>query len=140
MPEFLELLAPGPALERLLGSLQAREIPAEEVETLSALGRVNARAVLAPERLPAFPRSTVDGFAVRVKDTFGASESLPAYLALAGEVPMGRTPDFGLEAAQAALIHTGGMLPRGADGVVMVEHTQFARPAEVERAPGRRGC
>ena len=140
MPEFLELLAPGPALERLLGSLPAREIPVEEIPTLSALGRVNARAVLAPESLPAFPRSTVDGFAVRVKDTFGASESLPAYLALAGEVPMGRTPDFGLEAAQAALIHTGGMLPQGADGVVMVEHTQFARPAEVEvlraAAPG----
>jgi molybdopterin molybdotransferase len=66
----------------------------------------------------------VDGYAVRAKDTFGASDSLPAYLTLIGEVPMGDTPSFELDAGQCALIHTGGMLPIGADAVVMVEYTQ----------------
>ena len=93
---------------------------------------MTARAVIAPEALPAFSRSTVDGFAVRARDTFGASESLPAYLALAGEVPMGAAPGFTLAAGQAALIHTGGMLPEGADAVVMLEYTQSAREREIE--------
>jgi molybdopterin molybdotransferase len=82
----------------------------------------------------------VDGFAVRARDTFGASDSLPAYLPLAGESPMGGAPGFDLAAGQAALIHTGGMLPAGADAVVMLEYTQAARAGEVEilraAAPG----
>jgi molybdopterin molybdotransferase len=132
MPEFLELLPPAEALALLLRHLPPPAPRVERVGTAQALGRVTARAVIAPEALPAFARSTVDGFAVRARDTFGASESLPAYLALAGEVPMGATPDFDLRPGQAALIHTGGMLPSGADAVVMVEHTQSARPGEIE--------
>ena len=132
MPEFLELLPPADALALLMRHLPAPAVLAEEVETGAALGRVTASPVRAPESLPAFPRATVDGYAVRAGDTFGASDSLPAYLAVAGESPMGGAPDFGLKAAQAALIHTGGMLPDGADAVVMLEYTQVARPAEVE--------
>jgi molybdopterin molybdotransferase len=69
---------------------------------------------------------------VRAADTYGASDSLPAYLNLVGEVPMGAAAQFQLAPAQCALIHTGGMLPDGADAVVMVEHTQNVRPGEVE--------
>jgi molybdopterin molybdotransferase len=69
---------------------------------------------------------------VRARDTYGASETLPAYLSLAGEVLMGAAPDLELQAAQCALIHTGGMLPPGADAVVMLENTQIARAGEVE--------
>ncbi|MBI4928578.1 MAG: molybdopterin molybdenumtransferase MoeA, partial [Anaerolineae bacterium] len=80
------------------------------------------------------------GYAVHARDTFGASDSLPAYLSIAGEAPMGRAPDFALQPGQAALIHTGGMLPEGADAVVMIENTQTTRPGEVEilraAAPG----
>jgi molybdopterin molybdotransferase len=83
--------------------------------------------------LPAFPRSTVDGYAVRAVDTYGASETLPAYLTLVGEIPMGRAPGFRLDASQCALIHTGGMLPEGADAVVMVEHTQKVIRSEPTR-------
>ena len=132
MPEFLELLPPAEALAALMRHLPDAPLLAELVDTAAALGRVTAHAVVAPEALPAFSRSTVDGFAVRARDTFGASDSLPAYLSLVGEVPMGAAPAFRLEPGQAALIHTGGMLPEGADAVVMIEYTQTARPGEVE--------
>ncbi len=132
MPQFLHLLPPSDALALLMGSLPERTPPVELVDTDQALGRVTAALVEAPEPLPAFSRSSVDGYAVRARDTFGASESLPVYLSMAGEVPMGSAPGFGLGAGQAALIHTGGMLPEGADAVVMVEYTQAARPGEVE--------
>ena len=131
MPEFLELLPPPVALARLLEHLEAKPKP-EGIDTALALGRVTATTVVAPHPLPAFPRATVDGFAVRAADTFGANDSLPAYLQVIGEVPMGAAPGFVLASAQSALIHTGGMLPGGSDAVVMVEHTQSARPGEVE--------
>ena len=140
MPEFLELLPPADALALLTRHLPTLLPAAEEIDTALALGRVTAGPVLSDERLPAFSRSTVDGYAVRARDTFGASESLPAYLPLAGEVPMGAAPAFALSAGQAALIHTGGMLPANADAVVMLEYTQTARPGEIEllraAAPG----
>lgn len=132
MPEFLELLPPADALALLLRHLPPPGLPAETVETARALGRVTACEVAAAEPLPAFSRSTVDGYAVRARDTFGASDTLPAYLTLIGESPMGSAPGFSLAAGQAALIHTGGMLPEGADAVVMIEHTQPARPGEIE--------
>jgi molybdopterin molybdotransferase len=72
----------------------------------------------------------VDGYAVRASDTFGATDSLPAYLNLIGEVPMGDSPAFEVGAGQCALIHTGGMLPQGADAVVMLEYTQQVQPRE----------
>jgi molybdopterin molybdotransferase len=125
MPEFLTLLPPPQALETLLAYIPAR-LGEEEIPTADALGRVTFAAVQAPHPLPAFARSTVDGYAVRAADTFGASDALPAYLQLAGEVPMGAAPAFSIAAAECALIHTGGMLPGGADAVVMVEHTQQA--------------
>lgn len=131
MPEFLHLLPPSEALARLLAHLTFQPQP-EEIETSQALGRVTCAPVRAPHPLPAFPRSTVDGYAVRAADTFGAGESLPAYLELAGEVRMGQAPQFALAPGRSALIHTGGMLPEGADAVVMLEHTQLARPDQVE--------
>jgi molybdopterin molybdotransferase len=131
MPEFLELLPPPVALTRLLEHLSPNPVP-EEIDTVQALGRVTVAPVMAPHPLPAFPRATVDGFAVRAADTFGANDALPAYLQVVGEIPMGAAPNFGLLPAQCALIHTGGMLPEGSDAVVMVEHTQSARPGEVE--------
>jgi molybdopterin molybdotransferase len=74
----------------------------------------------------------MDGYAVRAQDTFGASQSLPAYLSVVGETPMGRAPTFTVATGQAALVHTGAMLPPGADAVVMLEVTQTSRQAEIE--------
>ncbi|MCC7130542.1 MAG: molybdopterin molybdenumtransferase MoeA [Anaerolineae bacterium UTCFX2] len=135
MSEFLELLPPDQALELILSRYKP-DAPREEVEAVDALGRVSAAPVCAPYALPSFNRSTVDGFAVRAADTFGASDSLPAYLQLRREVPMGAAADFELMAGECALIHTGGMLPAGADAVVMIEHTQNApgNVVEIQRA------
>lgn len=123
MPEFLTLLPPPDALARLLEHLPI-QIPFEDLPTVDALGRVTFAPIHAPHPLPEFPRSTVDGYAVRAADTHGASESLPGYLTLIGEVPMGGAPEFSLRPTECALIHTGGMLPEGANAVVMVEHTE----------------
>ena len=139
MPEFFTVLPPHEALAKLFAHLP----PAPQPETISiadALDRVTFEAIRAPAALPAFSRSTMDGYAVRAQDTFGASQSSPAYLTVIGEVPMGRAPAFEITPAQAALVHTGGMLPPGADAVVMIEVTQPSRENEIEvlraAAPG----
>lgn len=131
MPEFLTLIPPLEALDKLLPYLSALE-EVERLPTAEALGRITALAVTAGYPLPSFPRTTVDGFAVRAADTHGASESLPAYLNLVGEVPMGESAQLEVGPGECALIHTGGMIPPGADAVVMVEYTQQAREGEVE--------
>lgn len=104
----------------------------ETILTQNALGRVLATAPLSPIDLPNFTRSAMDGYAVKAADTFGASQALPAYLDVAGQVHMGEQPDFVLEAGQAAIIHTGAMLLEGADAVVMIERTQSLSDSEVE--------
>jgi len=132
MPEFLTLLPPDEARELLLSHLPQPKPDSETINVSSSLGRVLAEDILAPNPLPEFQRTTVDGYAVRAGDTHGASDSLPAYLALIGEIPMGDAPAFEIGAGQCALIHTGGMLPIGADAVVMLEYTQSARETEIE--------
>ncbi|HLA87772.1 MAG TPA: gephyrin-like molybdotransferase Glp [Anaerolineales bacterium] len=136
MPEFLTLLPPDQACAELLSHLSPPTIDSESLDVIHALGRFTAADTFAPHPLPDFPRATVDGYAVHAKDTFGASDSLPAYLTLIGEVPMGDTSSFEISAGQCALIHTGGMLPNGADAAVMVEYTQHIVGAGSPR-PGR---
>jgi molybdopterin molybdotransferase len=131
MPEFLHLLPPKEALERLFPYLDLQS-QTELVELGDALGRITAAAILAPHALPSFARSTVDGYAVMAADTYGASDSMPAYLKILGEVPMGTSPSFQVKKTTCASIHTGGMLPIGADAVVMLENTQSALAQEVE--------
>lgn len=132
MPEFLTLLPPEEARALLLSHLHAPILDSELMNTSSALGRVLAEDIVASQPLPDFERSTVDGYAVRAQDTHGASDSLPAYLSLIGEVPMGDAPLFAVGAGQCALIHTGGMLPDGTDAVVMLEYTQSIQEKEIE--------
>lgn len=86
--------------------------------------RILSRDICSPEDLPQFARSTVDGFAVDSSDTFGAAEGLPSYLNITGEILMGEEPSFEIKKGTAAKIATGGMLPKGADAVVMIEHVQ----------------
>lgn len=131
MPEFFNVLPPARALEELFARLSLAPQP-RRIDTEDALDRVTAAPVRSPEPLPAFPRSTMDGYAVRARDTFGASATLPAYLNVIGEVPMGRAPTLELASGQAALVHTGGIIPAGADAVVMIEHTQTVRANEIE--------
>ncbi len=123
MPEFFNVLPPDEARELLFRHITA-VLPAETIPTSQANGRVTAVAITAPHALPQFRRSTMDGYAVRAADTFGASESLPAFLQVVGEVPMGQPATVELGVGQAAIVHTGGMIPATADAVVQIEQTQ----------------
>lgn len=123
MPELFHVVTAEQANQRLAQHV----IPLqrhEQVPLSDALDRVTAEDLHAPVNLPAFARSTMDGFAVRAADTYGASEGLPAYLNVCGEVPMGRAPELQVGSGEAARVHTGGMLPGGSDAVVMIENTQ----------------
>ena len=131
MAEFFNVLAPDDALQVLLDRLDPH-VERELIPTHEALGRVTAEAIASPEDLPAFPRSTMDGFSVRSADTFGATEGLPAYLDVVGEVSMGKAPAIRLSSGQAATAFTGGMLADGADAVVMVENTQAVDGSTIE--------
>jgi molybdopterin molybdotransferase len=136
MPEFLTLLPPDDARVLLLSHLSVLVTDPETIDVSSSLGRVTVDDILAPHPLPDFQRTTVDGYAVRARDTFGSTDSLPTYLTLIGEVPMGDSPAFEISAGQCALIHTGGMLPNGADAVVMLEYTQVLE-AGLRPAPNK---
>ncbi len=129
--ELFNVLAPADALARLRPYLRG-PLRTERVAVEAALGRVLAEDLASPTDLPTFPRSTMDGFAVRAADTFGASEGLPAYLTVTGEVLMGRAPVGAPRGGEAFRIATGGMLPERADGVVMVEHTQEVDGSTIE--------
>lgn len=131
MPEFLKLANPDEALRTFLESIDSSP-RAERARTEDTLGRVLLRDVVAPSALPPFPRTTVDGYAVRAADTFGASAGMPGYLKVVGEILMGTVPELEVGEGQAVVIHTGGMLPQGADAVVMVEDTQAVDQAEIE--------
>ena len=123
MAEFFNVLPPDEARDLLLRHIRPiRET--ERISTVEALGRVTLSDIRAPHSLPSFPRSTMDGFAVRAADTFGASETLPAFLTIVGEVQMGQAPDVFPQAGEAVVVHTGGMLPVTADAVIQIEHTQ----------------
>lgn len=118
-------LLPEDALKLILGNVKFRSLPVEIVSLEDAYNRVTYEEILSPEDLPGFNRSTVDGFAVRAVDTFGAKEGMPAYLNVKGEIPMGAIPEFSISQGECASIATGGMLPEGADAVVMIEHVNF---------------
>jgi molybdopterin molybdotransferase len=112
--------------EALTGFRPARRTPVETIPLDDALGRVPAESIAASHALPGFARATVDGFAVRAADTYGASEGLPGYLDLAGEARMGRPPESEVRPGTAVSIATGAPLPPGADAVLKIEHTQAA--------------
>jgi molybdopterin molybdotransferase len=132
MPEFLKLQPPFIALEAFLTTIPASRLGTEKINTIDGLGRVLANDFFSPHPLPEFQRSTVDGYAVRATDTHGASESMPAILKMAGEAPMGKAPEMKVKDGQAFLIHTGGMIPAGADAVVMLENSQLNNGSDLE--------
>ena len=130
--EFFKVVSPEEAKEALHGF---RALGAERVSSFDAVGRVLAEDVHSPVDLPDFPRATMDGYALRASDSFGASEAIPAYLDVIGQVPMGAAPDLSVGRGEAARILTGGMVPAGADAVVMEEFTSApdAETLEVRR-------
>ena len=132
MPEFLILSSPEQALKKWFSAMPNNPRQSEEIDSILGLNRFTSSPICSKKPYPEFSRSTVDGYAVRAVDTFGAGESLPAYFSVIGEVPMGKKPEFASTVGSAALIHTGGMLPVGADAVVMLEYAQLSKNGELE--------
>ena len=123
--QFLEAVDRDEAITRFQRHLRMRALGVETVLLSGAVGRVLARAVVAEVDVPGFDRSSVDGFAVRADDTVGASERQPKRLVLNAEIlTPGTVPTIAVQPGTATLIATGGMVPRGADAIVMVEHTE----------------
>ncbi|MCQ6274538.1 molybdopterin molybdotransferase MoeA [Bacillus sp. V3B] len=90
----------------------------------NALHYILAEDIVVKENVPGFRRSTVDGYAVKAKDTFGSSENMPGFLTVIGEVKMGEEPDKALGDGEAMYVPTGGMLPEESDAVIMIEHCE----------------
>jgi molybdopterin molybdotransferase len=133
--EFLDLTPVDDAIEafrRHFPPGAAASGAAESVALESCVGRVLAADVVAASDLPAWPKATVDGYAVQARSVRGAAGTRPAYLKVVGEVAMGRPPAGPVGPGEAVRIPTGGMLPEGADAVVMVEHTDMLDEATVE--------
>jgi molybdopterin molybdotransferase len=120
------------ALGRLIGNIRTVKPREAQRKIEDALGMVSACDIISMEDLPSFTRSTVDGYAVRAEETFGASEAMPAYLNLFQEILMSQKADFLLPEDSASKIPTGGMLPENADAVVMFEHVQVIDKQMIE--------
>ena len=103
----------------------------ETVPVFKAAGRYLATEIRTLEPVPMFRRSTKDGYALRSADVSGASETLPAFLKLTGAVEMGRAADLEIGRAEAAYVPTGGMIPAGADAVVMIEYCEMLTDSEL---------
>lgn len=124
--QFLEVVSAEEARARFARHLDLSPLPAEPVTLANALGRVLADDVIAPIDVPSFDRANVDGFALRALDTAGAGDASPCRLRLNFEVvACGYRPALEVAPLTATAIATGGVIPRGADAVVMIEHTEL---------------
>ena len=126
---FFKVVTPQEALRALL---QVTPVATERIPTVQARARVLAEDLYSTVDLPHFHRAAMDGYAVKAKDTFGASQSLPAYLKLSGIVEMGKEATRPLATGEAIRISTGGMMPPASDAVVMVEYADEVESGLVE--------
>lgn len=123
--QFLNVIDRDEAEARFRAALNLQPLGAERIALVDALGRVLADNVLAKVDVPSFDRSNFDGYAVRAAETFGATELSPRRVRLLAEVlDAGRAPQSELKPGEAIEIATGGMIPRGADAIVMIEHVE----------------
>ena len=129
--QFLEVVSAEDARRRFENNLNLSPLPGERVSLAASLGRVLANDVIAPIDVPPFDRANVDGFALRAADTLGAADATPKQFGLNTEViACGHAPTIEVRPGTGTTIATGGMVPRGADAVVMVESTEL-----IERMP-----
>jgi molybdopterin molybdotransferase len=107
-------------IEEKISSIKETEVRSLE----EALHYITAMSVTAKENVPGFDRSTVDGYSVKAKDTYGTSESMPGFLTVVGEVKMGECANIPVGQGEAIYVPTGGMIPPGSDSVIMIEHCE----------------
>jgi len=123
--QFLDVIDRDEAERRFRTALNLQPLSRERILVRESLGRILAADVLARVDVPSFDRSNFDGYAVRAADTFGVTEMSPRSIELLTEsLEAGRAPTVEVEQGQAVTIATGGMVPRGADAILMVEHTE----------------
>ena len=138
--QFLHVLDRDEAERRFRAAVDLAPRGIETISLDTALGRVLAADVVSPVDVPSFDRSNVDGFALVAEDTFGASEEVPRRVHLASEViHTGVVPTTVIRSGEAVGIATGGMMPRGADAVVMVEHADVVSGFLGRRSEEREG-
>lgn len=139
--QFLEVVSAEDATQRFRRHLDLSPRGVETVSLAASLGRVLARDIGAPIDVPPFDRSGVDGFAVRAADTIGASDTAPRRLTLNREViACGHAPQIEVLPGTATALATGGVIPRGADAVVMIEHTELRDDAQAPSIEVRRAA
>lgn len=124
MMELLKTMSVTEVQHKTASLFEKKDMRVEEVPLLDSLHRILASPVTSPHDVPEFNRSTVDGYAVRAEDTFGASDGVPAMLVKKGEVHMGTEASVTVEPGECVYVPTGGMLPPGANGMVMVEYVE----------------
>ncbi|MCR3956975.1 MAG: molybdopterin molybdotransferase MoeA [Gudongella sp.] len=122
--EFFKVVSVDDARELIRNEFVGYQMGSEEVSLLEAQGRVLAKDIISGINVPEFDRSTVDGYAILVQDSHGATESIPSILEVLGEVLMGETPKHEVRSGQALYVPTGGMMPKGATGMIMIENTE----------------
>ena len=122
--ELLKVSTLTDAREGLLENTTNKEFPIEKIPLIEGLGRVLAADIVSPMMVPDFRRSTVDGYALKAEDTWGAGDSTPVFLELIEDVPMGCEPKKRVNSRECSYVPTGGMLPEGADAMVMVEYCE----------------
>ena len=138
--QFLEVATAEEASRRFQAALRLIPVGVERIPLSKLLGRVLGEDITAPVDVPGFDRANVDGFAVRADDTAGATDSEPALLRLTDELlTPGVAPTIAVQSGQATLIATGGMLPRGADAVVLLEDTELPDHERPDDEPGADG-
>jgi len=122
--EFFRVVSVNDARDLIKNEFGNYLMGSEEVSLVQAQGRVLSDDVVSDINVPEFDRSTVDGYAIQVEDSHGATESIPSILEVLGEVLMGETPNYEVKTGQAVYVPTGGMMPMGATGMIMIENTE----------------
>lgn len=111
-------------LEKMDEHFSDLKLGVELVNIEEAMGRTAAESVISELNIPDFNRSTVDGYAIKASDTFGVSESIPVFLDVVGQVEMGKAAQMTITSGKTAYVPTGGMIPDGADAMIMIEHIE----------------
>lgn len=128
--KFLQVDTISQAREKLIREVGEDFVKTETVDIEKAYGRCLAEDIYADEPVPDFRRATVDGYAVRASDTQGAGESIPVFLSVVEEVAIGSPSKKTIKSGECAYVPTGGMIPDGADAMVMVEYTELFQETE----------
>jgi len=132
---LFKVSTPNEVIAMLKNHLNLKEITQNNIEVVdikTALHRILAEEIVAPANLPGFNRSTMDGYAIRAEDSFGATDSLPSYLKILGEIKMGVKPEFKINPGEVVKISTGGMLPEGVNAVMMLEYVEQIDDSTIE--------